>query len=111
MSTVEGGTAVTCPIMRMHPLNVAHAAATAAAMLPGRFYLGVGTGERLNEHVLGDAWPAASIRQGMLEDAIEVMRARWRAELRRRLVVPLEHELGIEGARHTRVGERVPHYP
>ena len=47
------GTGVTCPIIRTHPAIVAHAAATVAAMMPGRFFLGVGTGENLNEHVTG----------------------------------------------------------
>ena len=54
------GTGVTCPMIRMHPAIVAQAAATSAAMLPGRFFLGVGTGENLNEHVLGDRWPPTS---------------------------------------------------
>jgi coenzyme F420-dependent glucose-6-phosphate dehydrogenase len=75
------GTGVTCPTIRMHPAIVAHAAATAAAMLPGRFFLGVGTGENLNEHVLGDRWPAADVRRRMLEEAVEVMRELWRGEL------------------------------
>src|SRR5436190_3916318 len=51
-------TAVTCPTVRMHPAIIAQAAATAAVMTGGRFTLGVGTGEALNEHVLGDAWPS-----------------------------------------------------
>jgi coenzyme F420-dependent glucose-6-phosphate dehydrogenase len=68
------GTGVTCPIVRMHPALVAHAAATAAAMMPGRFFLGVGTGENLNEHVLGDRWPAVDERLDMLEEAIETIR-------------------------------------
>jgi coenzyme F420-dependent glucose-6-phosphate dehydrogenase len=51
------GTGVTCPIIRIHPAIIAQAAATAAAMMPGRFFLGVGTGENLNEHILGDRWP------------------------------------------------------
>ncbi|HKY15912.1 MAG TPA: TIGR03557 family F420-dependent LLM class oxidoreductase, partial [Microthrixaceae bacterium] len=68
---------VTCPILRIHPAVVAHAAATAAAMMPGRFSLGVGTGERLNEHVLGQRWPAIEERREMLEEAIEVMRRLW----------------------------------
>src|ERR1700759_1135176 len=52
-------TAVTCPTMRVHPAGVAQAAATSAVPLNGRFVLGVGTGEALNEHILGDAWPSA----------------------------------------------------
>jgi G6PDH family F420-dependent oxidoreductase len=71
------GTAVTCPTIRMHPALVAQAAATAASMMPGRFFLGVGTGENLNEHILGDRWPAASIRREMLEEAVELIRALW----------------------------------
>jgi coenzyme F420-dependent glucose-6-phosphate dehydrogenase len=75
------GTGVTCPTIRMHPALVAQAAATAADMLPGRFFLGVGSGENLNEHVLGDRWPSASERLEMLEEAVEVMRDLWRGEL------------------------------
>lgn len=70
-------TAVTCPIMRIHPVITAQAAATCATMLEGRFRLGVGSGENLNEHVLGDRWPAADVRLEMLEEAIEVMRMLW----------------------------------
>jgi G6PDH family F420-dependent oxidoreductase len=71
------GTGVTCPTIRMHPAIVAHAAATAACLMPGRFFLGVGTGENLNEHVLGDRWPPAARRREMLEEAIGVMRTLW----------------------------------
>jgi G6PDH family F420-dependent oxidoreductase len=71
------GTAVTCPLIRMHPAVVAQAAATTAVMFEGRFLLGVGTGERLNEHVLGDRWPPHRERQAMLEEAIEIMRQLW----------------------------------
>ena len=70
-------TGVTCPTTRIHPAIVAQAAATAASQLPGRFSFGVGTGENLNEHVLGDRWPPADIRLEMLEEAIEVMRQLW----------------------------------
>jgi coenzyme F420-dependent glucose-6-phosphate dehydrogenase len=75
------GTGVTCPTMRIHPAIVAQAAATAASMLPGRFFLGVGTGENLNEHVLGLRWPATEVRREMLEEAVDVMRDLWRGEL------------------------------
>ena len=75
------GTGVTCPTMRIHPAIVAQAAATAASMLPGRFFLGVGTGENLNEHVLGLRWPATEVRREMLEEAVQVMRELWRGEL------------------------------
>src|SRR5205085_12589592 len=60
------GTGVTCPTIRIHPATVAQAAATCAALMPGRFFLGVGTGENLNEHVLGDRWPGADERLEML---------------------------------------------
>jgi G6PDH family F420-dependent oxidoreductase len=70
-------TGVTCPTTRIHPAIVAHAAATAAAQLPGRFSLGLGSGENLNEHILGDAWPPVPVRQARLEEAIEVIRLLW----------------------------------
>jgi G6PDH family F420-dependent oxidoreductase len=73
-------TGVTCPIVRIHPALVAQAAATVAALLPGRFALGVGTGENLNEHVVGARWPGAGERREMLEEAIEVMRLLWTGE-------------------------------
>ena len=73
-------TGVTCPTIRIHPAIIAHAAATVAAMLPGRFWLGVGAGEQLNEHVIGAGWPANDVRLAMLEEAIEVMRELWKGE-------------------------------
>jgi coenzyme F420-dependent glucose-6-phosphate dehydrogenase len=74
------GTGVTCPTVRIHPAIVAQAAATAAAMMPGRFWLGVGTGEALNEHILGDPWPSAGVRRAMLEEAVAVIRELWRGK-------------------------------
>jgi coenzyme F420-dependent glucose-6-phosphate dehydrogenase len=71
------GTGVTCPLVRTHPVVIAHAAATAAALMPGRFFLGLGTGENLNEHVLGDRWPEGAVRLEMLEEAIDVIRLLW----------------------------------
>ena len=71
------GTGVTCPTFRYHPAIIAQAAATAALMLPGRFFLGVGTGEALNEHVVGTRWPPYDVRAEMLEEAVEVIRALW----------------------------------
>jgi G6PDH family F420-dependent oxidoreductase len=71
------GTGVTCPTIRIHPAIVAHAAATSAVLMEGRFFLGVGTGENLNEHILGDHWPAPDERLEMLEEAIAVMRQLW----------------------------------
>jgi coenzyme F420-dependent glucose-6-phosphate dehydrogenase len=71
------GTGVTCPMIRIHPAIVAHAAATCACLMPDRFFLGVGTGENLNEHVLGAKWPAPDERLEMLEEAVAVMRLLW----------------------------------
>lgn len=67
-------TAVTCPTIRIHPAVIAQASATAAVQLDGRFVLGVGSGEALNEHILGDPWPSAGVRLEMLEEAVEVIR-------------------------------------
>jgi G6PDH family F420-dependent oxidoreductase len=67
-------TAVTCPTMRIHPAIIAQAAATAAVQLDGRFVLGVGSGEALNEHILGDPWPSIGVRLEMLEEAVDVIR-------------------------------------
>jgi G6PDH family F420-dependent oxidoreductase len=79
-SRIPVTTAVTCPTVRIHPAVMAQAAATAAVMLDGRFVFGVGTGEALNEHILGDAWPRADVRLEMLEEAIEVIRLLWSGE-------------------------------
>lgn len=71
-------TGVTCPTFRIHPGIIAQAAATASAMMPGRFILGLGSGEYLNEHIFGDRWPAAPIRIEMLEEAVEIIRTLWK---------------------------------
>src|SRR3954453_24018085 len=71
-NTLRLGTGVTCPTIRTHPVVIAQAAATAGAMMPGRFFLGVGSGENLNEHVVGARWPAPNVRQDMLEEAVGV---------------------------------------
>src|SRR3954468_7768495 len=73
-------TAVTCPTTRVHPAVIAQAAATAAVQLEGRFTLGVGTGEALNEHILGDVWPSADVRLEMLEEAVDLIRHLWKGE-------------------------------
>ena len=70
-------TAVTCPTMRIHPAIIAQAAATSSLLLDGRFELGVGSGENLNEHIFGDKWPTADERLQMLEEAIAVIRLLW----------------------------------
>ena len=77
-ATLDGariGTGVTCPTFRIHPAIVAQAAATSATMCD--FYLGVGSGEALNEHILGDRWPPADTRLAMLEESVELMRLLW----------------------------------
>jgi alkanesulfonate monooxygenase SsuD/methylene tetrahydromethanopterin reductase-like flavin-dependent oxidoreductase (luciferase family) len=74
-------TAVTCPLVRIHPAVIAQAAATSAVLTGGRFQLGVGTGEALNEHIIDSRWPPAAERLEMLEEAIEVMRRLWSGEL------------------------------
>jgi G6PDH family F420-dependent oxidoreductase len=79
--TLRLATGVTCPTIRLHPAVVAQAAATAAALLSGRFSLGLGTGENLNEHVVGVRWPSAEERRELLEEAIEVIRLLWSGEL------------------------------
>src|ERR1044072_7509976 len=78
---LEVGTGVTCPTMRIHPALVAQAGATGSALMPGRFFLGVGTGENLNEHVTGHDWPEGALRLEMLEEAIDVIRELWTGEL------------------------------
>jgi len=76
------GTGVTCPTIRIHPAIIAQAAATTAAMMPGRFFLGVGTGENPNEHILGQHWPPPDVRMEMLEEAVAVMRLLWQGGTR-----------------------------
>ncbi|MBO0731633.1 MAG: TIGR03557 family F420-dependent LLM class oxidoreductase, partial [Acidimicrobiaceae bacterium] len=73
-------TGVTCPTVRTHPAVIAQASATVAEMSEGRFRLGVGTGEALNEHITGSRWPPADVRLDMLEEAVAVMRMLWRGE-------------------------------
>jgi len=75
--TLRIGTGVTCPLIRIHPAVVAQAAATTASLFDGRFFLGVGTGENLNEHITGKRWPPAGLRREMLAEAVHVMRALW----------------------------------
>jgi G6PDH family F420-dependent oxidoreductase len=80
LSQIEGvtiTTGVTCPTVRTHPAVIAQAAATSAVLTDGRFRLGIGSGENLNEHILGVDWPDADTRLDMLEESIEVMRELW----------------------------------
>ncbi|MBQ1083316.1 TIGR03557 family F420-dependent LLM class oxidoreductase [Nocardiopsis sp. B62] len=74
---IEIATGVTCPFLRVHPAIIAQAAATTAILSEGRFTLGVGAGERLNEHVVGRGWPDVTVRHEMLEEAVEIMRLLW----------------------------------
>ncbi len=73
-------TGVTCPTIRIHPAIIAQATATVASMLPGRFWFGVGAGEQLNEHVIGEGWPPNDLRLEMLAEAIEILRELWKGE-------------------------------
>ncbi len=79
-TNLQIGTGVTCPLIRIHPVILAQAAATAGAMLPGRFFFGVGTGENLNEHIIGERWPPFDVRLDMLEEAIQLIRALWKGD-------------------------------
>jgi len=72
---------VNAPGARYHPAIVAQAAATLAEMFPDRFWIAVGSGEALNEHILGTAWPTADVRLEMLEEAVEVIRALWTGDV------------------------------
>jgi G6PDH family F420-dependent oxidoreductase len=81
VSSLPVTTAVTCPTIRLHPAVIAQATATSSLLLGGRFVLGVGSGEALNEQVLGDPWPLTDQRLEMLEEAIEVMRMLWAGDV------------------------------
>ena len=74
---IELATGVTCPFIRYHPAVIAQAAATMSLLSDGRFTLGLGSGERLNEHVVGRGFPAVAERQAMLREAIEIIRLLW----------------------------------
>jgi G6PDH family F420-dependent oxidoreductase len=74
---IELATMVTCPIIRYHPAIVAQMAATVAVLSDERFTLGLGTGERLNEHVVGRGWPPVDVRQEMLREAVGIIRELW----------------------------------
>lgn len=100
-------TAVTCPTMRIHPAVLAQAAATAAVQCEGRFVLGVGSGEALNEHITGDRWPPADVRLSMLTEACEVLRKLFTGEE----VTHRGRHYTVENARiHTLPDRPVPIY-
>jgi G6PDH family F420-dependent oxidoreductase len=80
-SRVELATYVTCPTMRYHPAVIAQQAATLQLLSEGRFILGLGSGENLNEHVVGEGWPSVAVRQAMLEEAITIIRELHTGEL------------------------------
>jgi G6PDH family F420-dependent oxidoreductase len=80
-SRVELATYVTCPTMRYHPAVIAQKSATLQILSDGRFILGLGAGENLNEHVIGEGWPSVDARQDMLEEAIAIIRALHTGEL------------------------------
>jgi G6PDH family F420-dependent oxidoreductase len=79
---IELSTFVTCPTIRYHPAIVAQKAATMALLADGRFRLNLGAGERLNEHVVGEGWPAVETRHEMLVEAVEIIRLLWRGGYR-----------------------------
>lgn len=78
---LEVATGVTCPTVRIHPAVIAQAAATSQLLLKGKFVFGVGSGEALNEHIVGRHWPPVDTRLEMLEEAIEVIRQLWTGKL------------------------------
>jgi G6PDH family F420-dependent oxidoreductase len=80
---IELATGVTCPTMRYHPAIVAQAAATMALLSDGRFTLGVGSGERLNEHIIGQGWPEVRVRHQRLREALQIIRLLWSGGLHR----------------------------
>jgi len=79
-ATIRVGVGVTCPIMRIHPAILAQATATTSHLLGDRFSWGVGTGEALNEHILGNKWPIAPTRLAMLDEAVALIRELWSGE-------------------------------
>ena len=78
---IEVGVGVTCPTVRIHPVVLAQLTATTALLFDGRFTWGVGSGEALNEHILGIRWPSAPERLDLLEEAIRVIRELWSGEV------------------------------
>ena len=103
-SRVELATYVTCPTIRYHPAVVAQKAATMQVLSDGRFILGMGAGENLNEHVVGQGWPPVQQRQDMLEEAVHIIRALHTGELidLGGRVLPGRLRPGLGGARRRR---------
>ena len=75
--SIELATGVTCPFVRYHPAIVAQAAATTALLSEGRFTLGVGAGEQLSEHIVGQGWPAVGVRHEMFRESLEIIHLLW----------------------------------
>jgi coenzyme F420-dependent glucose-6-phosphate dehydrogenase len=101
------GTAVVCPGFRYHPAVIAHAAATLGAMYPGRFWLGLGAGEALNEHVVTSKWPEVGIRSAMMFEAVQLIKKLFTGEV----VKWNGDHFFMESARlYTRPEEPVPIY-
>ncbi|MHB8955876.1 MAG: TIGR03885 family FMN-dependent LLM class oxidoreductase [Pirellulaceae bacterium] len=94
---------ICCPVFRYHPAVVAQAAATLAELFPDRFWLALGTGQALNEHIIGQPWPDKPERQAMVSEAAGVMRALWRGE-----VVTHRGKIRVEHARVFSLPERLP---
>src|SRR3954452_8296270 len=77
---IRVGIGVTCPTTRIHPAILAQATATTSLLFGDRFFFGVGTGEALNEHILGHRWPRPEVRLAMLEEAVDIIRRMWTGE-------------------------------
>jgi len=100
-------TAVTCPTVRTHPAVIAQAAATSAVLLNGRFVLGLGSGEALNEHILGTVWPETDVRLRMLDEAVEIIRKLFTGDQ----ISHYGEHYTVENARlYTRPGQPPPIY-
>jgi G6PDH family F420-dependent oxidoreductase len=97
-------TAVTCPTVRIHPAIIAQAAGTCAELLDGRFTLGVGTGEALNESILGGPWPPLDVRLEMLEEAVALIRELWTGDV----VTTHGHHYSVDHARIYNVPDNPP---
>lgn len=94
---------ICCPFGRYHPAIIAQAAATFAQMFPGRFWLALGTGQNLNEHIIGEPWPEKPVLQDRLEESARVIRALWSGEL-----VNCHQAIRVEDARLYTRGEAPP---
>ena len=120
-TTLPIGLSVTAPGFRYHPAVIAHAAATMGAMYPGRFWLGLGAGEALNEHVIGGKWPEIGVRSHMLFEAIEIINKLFTGEVvrhageslhaRERQALHAARQAGADLRRDRRPDQRQAHRP